>query len=41
MEVDLAPGLPAFATVGLIGGGTTPKPGEVSLAHNDVLFLDQ
>jgi magnesium chelatase family protein len=41
VEVDLAPGLPAFATVGLIGGGTTPKPGEVSLAHNDVLFLDQ
>jgi magnesium chelatase family protein len=30
-----------ISDVGLIGGGQVPRPGDVSLAHNSILFLNE
>lgn len=41
VKVFFAPSFKKVTDVALVGGGGYPQPGEISLAHNGVLFLDE
>jgi predicted ATPase with chaperone activity len=40
-KFNFTPSLETITDVALVGGGTFPQPGEISLGHNGVLFLDE
>ena len=40
-EVNKSPTYSYIKAVALVGGGSNPQPGEISLAHNGVLFCDE